>query len=83
MQQHSYPSHSRHFVFPAAPVSGLTIEEMVDAADEPGPLRFTSVFEEEEHILFVRWWIGGTGEGGLVLSSRSVVMVEGRERRRG
>ena len=51
MQQHSYPSHSKHFVFPAAPVSGFTIEAMVDAAAEPGPLRFTRVFVDEVHIL--------------------------------
>lgn len=51
MQQHSYPSHSKHFVFPAAPFSGLTIDEMVDAALEPGPLRFTRAVEDEVHIL--------------------------------
>ena len=48
MQQHSYPSHSKHFVFP---VSGLTIEEMVDEAAEPGPLRLTRVLLLEVHIL--------------------------------
>jgi len=51
MQQHSYPSHSMHFVFPAAPPSGFTIEEMVEEAAEPGPLRFTSWEVEEMHIL--------------------------------
>jgi hypothetical protein len=51
MQQHSYPSHSMHFVFPAAPPSGFTIEEMVEEAAEPGPLRFTSWEVEEVHIL--------------------------------
>lgn len=55
IQQHSYPSHSMHFVLPAAPPSGLTIEEMVLAAAEPGPLRSTSVACEKEHILFVGW----------------------------
>jgi len=53
MQQHSYPSHSMHFVFPAAPPSGLTIELMVDEAAEPGPLRLTRTCEDEEHILVV------------------------------
>jgi len=52
MQQHSYPSHSKHFVFPA-PASPLTREPIVDEAAEPGPLRFTSVVMEEEHILVV------------------------------
>jgi hypothetical protein len=63
IQQHSYPSHSKHFVFPAAPLSGFTIDEMVDAADEPGPLRFTRAEEDEVHMLvglagFTRevWW---------------------------
>jgi hypothetical protein len=51
MQQHSYPSHSKHFVFPAVPVSGFTMEEMVEAALEPGPLRFTRLEEDEVHIL--------------------------------
>ena len=50
IQQHSTPSHSRHLVFPAAPVSGLTIEEMVEAALEPGPLRLTRLAELEVHI---------------------------------
>jgi hypothetical protein len=50
MQQHSYPSHSKHFVFPA-PASPLTREPIVDEAAEPGPLRSTSVVLEEEHIL--------------------------------
>ncbi len=39
-----------HFVFPAGAVSGLTIEEMVDVAADPGPLRFTSPEEPEVHI---------------------------------
>ena len=56
IQQHSYPSHSRHFVFPAAPPSGLTIELMVDAAAEPGPLWFTSGVWVEEHILVFGMW---------------------------
>jgi hypothetical protein len=50
MQQHSYPSHSKHFVLPAAPPSGFTIEEMVEEAAEPGPFLFTRE-EEEVHIL--------------------------------
>jgi len=56
IQQHSYPSHSRHFVFPAAPLSGFTIEEMVEAALEPGPLRLTRL-RVEVHILFVFAWV--------------------------
>jgi hypothetical protein len=51
MQQHSYPSHSMHFVFPAAPPSGFTIELMVEEATEPGPLRFTSWEEVLVHML--------------------------------
>jgi hypothetical protein len=42
-----------HFVFPAAPPSGFTIEEIVEEAAEPGPLRFTSWEEVEVHILAV------------------------------
>lgn len=57
MQQHSYPSHSMHFVFPALPPSGFTIEEIVEEAAEPGPLRFTS-WEEEVHILNLKRLIG-------------------------
>jgi hypothetical protein len=51
MQQHSKPSHSRHFVLPAAPLSGLTIELMVEEAEEPGPLRLTSELVVEVHIV--------------------------------
>jgi len=51
MQQHSYPSHSRHFVFPA-PASPLTREEIVEEAAEPGPLRFTSWDVVEVHIFY-------------------------------
>jgi len=52
MQQHSNPSHSiqKDFV-PPAPPSGFTMEEMVEEAAEPGPLRFTRVEEVEVHIL--------------------------------
>jgi hypothetical protein len=46
IQQHVPQSHSRHFVFPAAPPSGFTIELIVEEAAEPGPLRFTSVLAE-------------------------------------
>jgi hypothetical protein len=60
MQQHSYPSHLMHFVFPAAPPSGLTMELIVEEAAEPGPLRFTSECEMEVHILVDQL-------GGLVL----------------
>jgi hypothetical protein len=34
----------------APPPSGVTIEEMVDVAAEPGPFLFTRAEEEEEHI---------------------------------
>lgn len=51
IQQHSTPSHSKHFVLPVAPVSGFTMEEMVEAAAEPGPLRFTGVQVFEVAIL--------------------------------
>jgi hypothetical protein len=87
MQQHSYPSHSKHFVFPAAPVSGFTIEEMVDAAAEPGPLRFTRVFVDEVHILMDdslgdELALVGSGRGGKL---RILGMEEegGRRERRG
>jgi hypothetical protein len=69
MQQHSYPSHSMHFVFPAAPASGLTIEEIVDEAAEPGPLWFTNMFCDEEHMANL---------AGLARSSTE--MGRGRER---
>lgn len=61
MQQHSQPPHSKHFVLPTAPVSGFTIEEMVDAALEPGPLWFTSTaVVVEEHIFrCLVWMLGG------------------------
>jgi hypothetical protein len=67
MQQHSYPSHSKHFVFPvAAPLpSGFTIEEIVDAAAEPGPLWFTRLLVLEVHILRI-----GLGLGGIELGFR-------------
>jgi len=68
MQQHSYPSHSKHFVFPV-PASPLTRELTVDEAAEPGPLRFTSVVLEEEHILVV--W------GAFLLICYCVVLVRG------
>jgi len=54
IQQHSYPSHSKHFVLPAAPPSGFTIEEIVEEAAEPGPFLFTRLEEEEVHILILR-----------------------------
>jgi len=47
-----------HFVFPAVLPSGLTIDEMVDAAAEPGPLWFTREVGVEEHI-FGLWWVSG------------------------
>jgi hypothetical protein len=55
MQQHSYPSHSMHFVFPAAPPSALTILLIVEEAAEPGPLRLTRPDEVEAHILSWDW----------------------------
>lgn len=51
MQQHSNPSHSMHLVLPAAPLSGLTIDLMVEEAEEPGPLRLTSGPLVEVHIV--------------------------------
>lgn len=38
MQQHWYPSHSKHLVLPPVASAGLTMLEMVDAAELPGPL---------------------------------------------
>jgi hypothetical protein len=58
IQQHSYPSHSRHFVFPA-PESPLTIEEIVEEAAEPGPFLLINWVGEEEHILLdIVIWLG-------------------------
>lgn len=59
MQQHSTPSHSRHFVFPADP-SPLTILPMVEAAADPGPFISTRVILDDAHML------GFGGEWGLV-----------------
>jgi len=42
-----------HFVFPVAPPSGLTIEEMVEEAAEPGPLAFTRGEWVDWHIFVV------------------------------
>lgn len=42
-----------HLVFPLAPVSGLTMLLIVEAAEEPGPLRFTRPLEDEVYILNV------------------------------
>jgi len=67
MQQHSYPSHSMHFVFPAAPPSGFTIEEMVDEAAEPGPLAFTRGEWVDWHILKF-----GSGRSGRVWDTDSI-----------
>lgn len=45
-----------HLVRPVAEVSGFTIEEIVEAAAEPGPLRLTRPEEVvEEHIFALRW----------------------------
>lgn len=52
IQQHSNPPQSIHFVFPAALLSGLTMEPMVEEAAEPGPLRSTRVWVEV-HILLL------------------------------
>jgi hypothetical protein len=51
MQQHSKPSHSKHFVFPAAPASGFTIELMVEEAAEPGPLWFMGALGVAVHMV--------------------------------
>jgi len=57
MQQHSYPSHSMHFVLPAP--SPLTIVEIVDEAAEPGPLRFTSEAVDEVVHMLLRVAVSG------------------------
>jgi hypothetical protein len=51
MQQHSYPSHSKHLVLPVAPLSGFTMLLMVEAALEPGPFMLTGAPWVEVHIL--------------------------------
>lgn len=58
MQQHSYPSHSMHFVFPAL-LSPLTMLLMVEEAAEPGPLRLTKEEGVEVHI----FGFGGRSRG--------------------
>lgn len=65
MQQHSYPSHSKHFVLPLSP---FTMVEMVELAAEPGPLRLTRPEEDEVHILV---W-------GLTLGVCIVVLGDGK-----
>ncbi len=47
-------------VFPAAPLSGLTRELIVEAALDPGPLRSTSTEEEEEEVHMVAILVGGS-----------------------
>jgi hypothetical protein len=72
MQQQSYPSQDRHFVFSA---SGFTMLEMVLAAAEPGPLRLTNDGAEDWHILSVVWVVvvdaGCWMLGGLLAASRN------------
>lgn len=60
MQQHEYPSHSMHFVFPPAPApplpvasAGLTMLSAMDVAALPGPLRLTRVPDVPQAMLFV------------------------------
>jgi hypothetical protein len=66
MQQHSTPSHSKHLALPAVPLSGLTIEPMVEEAAEPGPLRLTIMNAVELHI------------APFALERRRLVLVNGR-----
>jgi hypothetical protein len=62
MQQHSYPSHSRHLVFPAGPFSGDTTEEIVLMAAEPGRLALTRLWEVDVEVhIVVDWRIGSIG----------------------
>lgn len=42
MQQHEYPSHSRHLVFPPVASAGLTMLSVMDDAALPGPFLLTS-----------------------------------------
>ena len=50
MQQHSYPSHSRHLVFPGSLPAGLMIEEAL----EEGSTKLTGVeVAVEEHMFEV------------------------------
>lgn len=64
MQQHSYPSHSKHLVLPGAlpwPVAsaGLIMLSMVETAALPGPLGILTDF-------LTAWYGGGVGICWLV-----------------
>lgn len=64
MQQQSYPSQEKHFVFSPVAVSGFTMLEMVLEAAEPGPLRLTNDGAEDWHILSVVWVVVVADAGG-------------------
>lgn len=53
MQQHSKPSHSIHFLGAEAPSQGLTIDETVEIAAEPGLLAVNVGGDAEIPIVLV------------------------------
>jgi hypothetical protein len=61
-----YPSHSIHFVFPAAAPSGLTMLEIVLDAAEPGPLWLMKEGAEDWHMLSVCWRVVVVDAEGLL-----------------
>lgn len=81
MQQHSYPSHSMHFVLPPPAASaGLTIESTMDTAALPGPLWLTREDRDEEQaIVRVETWdLGGLGYLGCYARCQCARLEEGR-----
>ena len=54
MQQHSYPSHSIHFVLPGSVPAGLRIEEAL----EEGRTKLTGEAVAVEEHIFERWGVG-------------------------
>ncbi|UQC85923.1 uncharacterized protein CLUP02_11422 [Colletotrichum lupini] len=53
MQQHSYPSHSMHFVLPPVASAGLTMLSMMEVAALPGPLRLIRPEEAEPQAIVI------------------------------
>ena len=55
MQQHSYPSHSMHFVLPPPAASaGLTMDSTMETAALPGPLRLTREERDDDEQAMAR-----------------------------
>jgi len=71
MQQHSYPSHSMHFVLPPPPPpaasAGLTMDSTMEMAELPGPLRLTRDERDDDEQAMVCLLLGFAPFGDLVL----------------